>query len=148
MTSVRVSIELRPLIVRTAPVIFLGASDGAVPDYIRLTEPRTIEREFELDRSGLHSIILGFTNKDYTECSVDGDMAVIIDSVRFQNLEHDFKIFSQYFPDYPQDWKDDGHDSPRAIHSNYLGWNGIWVLDFETPIYRWIHQRLDLGWLV
>jgi hypothetical protein len=88
------------------------------------------------------------TNKNYSECSVDGDMAVIIDSIKFQNFNHDFKIFSQYFPDYPSDWRADGHDCPKAIHSNYLGWNGIWTLDFETPIYRWIHQRLDLGWLI
>jgi hypothetical protein len=148
MMPINVTIELHPLIVKTPPLIFLGASDSTVPDYHKLTGPMTIEKSFEFKKSGPHTIILGFTNKNYSECSVDGDMAVIIDSIKFQNFNHDFKIFSQYFPDYPSDWRADGHDCPKAIHSNYLGWNGIWVLDFETPIYRWIHQRLDLGWLI
>jgi hypothetical protein len=80
------------------------------------------------------------------------DMAVIIDRVSFQSVDHDFKIYSRYQPDYPEIWLQEqvslGQPPAREIHSNYLGWNGKWFLDFQTPIYQWIHQRMGLGWLV
>jgi len=80
------------------------------------------------------------------------DMAVLIERVTFQSVEHDFKIWSRYIPDYPDIWLQEqktlGFFPAKEIHSNYLGWNGTWFLDFQTPIYQWIHRRLDLGWLI
>jgi hypothetical protein len=144
---VNIKIELHPLIVKTAPEIFISSEDLTV-EYINLKKPMTIEREIECSTEGKHIFTIGFLNKNYDECSVNSDMAVIINSVKFQNLEHDFKIFSKYVPTYPEDWRASGRDCTEVIHSNYLGWNGTWSLEFETPIYRWIHHRLDLGWLI
>jgi hypothetical protein len=80
------------------------------------------------------------------------DMAVIVEKVTLQSVDHDFKIYSRYEPDYPCVWLqeqiDRGQPPPAQIHSNYMGWNGKWFFDFQTPIYQWIHQRLDLGWLI
>lgn len=82
----------------------------------------------------------------------DLDMAVIIDRVTFQSLDYDFKIHSKYLPRYPDIWLQQqvalGQPPAHEIHSCYLGWNGTWFLDFQTPVYQWIHQRLDLGWLI
>lgn len=82
----------------------------------------------------------------------DQDMAVIIQRIDFQSLDHDFKVYSRYVPNYPDIWLQQqiasGRQPDREIHSNYLGWNGTWYLDFETPIYQWAHQRRNLGWLI
>lgn len=82
----------------------------------------------------------------------DLDMAVIIDRVTFQSFDQDFKIYSKYLPEYPAIWLQQqtslGQTPSGEIHSCYLGWNGIWFLDFQTPVYQWIHRRLNLGWLI
>jgi hypothetical protein len=30
---------------------------------------------------------------------------------------------------------------------NYLGWNGEWVLPFEVPVFKWLHDIENLGWI-
>jgi len=96
--------------------------------------------------TGPHSLTIDFKNKNYNECTDNKDMAVIIDQVKFQYLPDDFKIYSWYQPQYPDSWLKHQPTSKPVIHSNYLGWNGRWGFDFETPIYAWIHRRLNLGW--
>lgn len=32
-------------------------------------------------------------------------------------------------------------------NATYLGWNGLWVLEFELPIFTWIHKLENLGWI-
>lgn len=96
--------------------------------------------------AGTHRLSIEFLNKNYHEIQPPAsDMAVIVEYVKFQSIDEDFKVYSQYQPIYPDDW--DG-SKDKIVHANYLGWNGTWYIDFETPIYPWIHQRLDLGWLL
>lgn len=80
------------------------------------------------------------------------DMAVIVEKVTLQSVDHDFKIYSRYEPDYPCVWLQEqiaqGQSPLAQIHSNYMGWNGKWFFNFKTPIYQWIHQRMDLGWQI
>jgi hypothetical protein len=28
-----------------------------------------------------------------------------------------------------------------------MGWNGRWELNFRVPIFTWIHQLENLGWI-
>ena len=100
---------------------------------------------------GPHRLSICYHNM--TKPSVDsGEMAVIIDRVCLQNVDHDFKIYSRYAPEYPTHWVDEHRSQGKylasELHSNYLGWNGVWFLDFHVPIYRWIHQQMNLGWLI
>lgn len=101
---------------------------------------------------GQHQLSIEFQNKPYHMCSPENDIAVLIHSVKFQNIDADFKDFSYYKPIYPAQWLTEqqslGINPSPVIIANYLGWDGRWFLDFSTPIYRWIHQRLDLGWLI
>jgi hypothetical protein len=88
-----------------------------------------------------------FNNKDYNESRQDQglDMAVQIESVSVEGMTLDrFKWAANYYPDYPVDYP----DKKTVINSaTYLGWNGRWELPFTTPIYTWIHQLENLGWL-
>lgn len=101
---------------------------------------------------GKHFLHLDFRNKQYRECTHDQDMAVEITAVRFQHLKDDFKLHTVYAPDYPEPWasqqKQKGIELDTTIHSNYLGWNGRWSLEFNTPIYQWLHRKLNMGWLL
>lgn len=99
--------------------------------------------------NGKHVLSLTVKNIDYHEKK---EMAVIIESIKFQYIDFDFKYCSFYTPIYPEEWKIQqlaiGNILPKTIHGNYMGWNGRWFLEFETPIYGWIHKKTDQGWLI
>ena len=54
---------------------------------------------------------------------------------------------SRYYPVYPEPWisqqRDQGHDWLEFHHGWVTwGWNGRWVLDYETPIYTWMLKNV------
>ena len=88
-----------------------------------------------------------YNNKNYEECKMDEglDMSVEIASVSFEGMTLDrFKWAGEYYPEYPA-WITDGEQVIKQI--TYLGWNGRWVINFTTPIFTWIHQIENLGWI-
>lgn len=57
-----------------------------------------------------------------------------------------------YRPRYPEPWASQqqatGIDLCFELHNtNHLGWNGVWRLEFTAPIFTWIHQVENLGWI-
>jgi hypothetical protein len=54
---------------------------------------------------------------------------------------------SKYYPTYPEPWiseqRDQGKQWPEYLTGvlNW-GWNGHWVLDYETPIYTWLLKNV------
>ena len=114
-------------------------------EYIKLTKETLLHFNVDLNR-GSQKFLIEFNNKTNNT----PDMAVEIVSVTFEGMTFDrFKWASKYYPDYPEPWASEQRD-PLALYHNsctYLGWNGIWVLEFETPIFTWIHQLEHLGWI-
>lgn len=145
-TDIQIEIDLRALVVSTAPVVTL-CIDGTDHGTWIIEKNITIRLE-ECLSPGNHRLSLYFQNKKYEDATQSCDMAVIVDAVRFQYLDHDFKVYSRYIPDYPEPWASQQEELETEIHSNYLGWNGEWFLDFQTPIYAWAHKTMGLGWLL
>lgn len=146
-TSVKIKLDLDFGIKNTLPDILVKFNQE-----ILLQGPQQKSCTVLIDRCvpvGTHRLSVEFLNKNYNEPM---DMYVLINQLRFQHLDNNFNIYSQYQPDYPKQWAEEqqqqGQTLKPVIHANHLGWNGVWWVDFETPIYRWIHQRLNLGWLV
>jgi len=78
------------------------------------------------------------------------DMAVEILEVGIENIVVDrFKWASKYYPVYPEPWASQQVDPLPEFQSSatYMGWNGRWELNFEVPIFTWIHQLENLGWI-
>jgi hypothetical protein len=76
--------------------------------------------------------------------SLDPDTALIIESISFNEISSKRLLWAgTYFPQYPS------HITGPAelIQHHYLGWNGIWQLNFSLPIYTWIHKVENLGWI-
>lgn len=145
MCDVKIKIELKPLIVKTIPNVKIMI-DGHTHFDLFLSKPSTHRINASLER-GKHKLRIIFTNKNYREISRDKDMAIKVAHVGFQNLEDNFHSSSFYRPIYPMDIDTDAKQS-EIIHSDYLGWNGEYFINFETPIYHWIHEKLNLGWLI
>lgn len=101
---------------------------------------------FELSASNNLSLIVEHYNKD----AADAVTAVEIVSVSFFGIQDPkFAWAGTYTPVYPEPWASEQLTTlPCTITpQTYLGWNGTWRLDFSVPVFSWIHQVQNLGWL-
>lgn len=122
-------------------VIFQGA----------IKEPIKIQFDQDLE-PGSHDLQIEFTNKTEKDTNLDLnlDKAVIIDHIVFNKIcSPKFVWQGIYRPNYPEPWLSQQENPPPAElkYHNYLGWNGQWTLTFQTPIFTWIHQVENLGWI-
>lgn len=96
--------------------------------------------EFTLQGHGTKTLNIEHYNKQDS----DPTTALIIEQIQFNEItDPKFVWAGVYRPNYPIHLTGD----PELKYHNYLGWNGVWQLDFTIPIYTWIHKTLDLGWI-
>ena len=96
--------------------------------------------EFTLQGHGTTTLNIEHYNKQDS----DPTTALIIEQIQFNEItDPKFVWAGVYRPNYPIHLTGD-HE---LKYHNYLGWNGVWRLDFNVPIYTWIHKTLDLGWI-
>lgn len=94
---------------------------------------------FKADNSG-YLKVTHFGKKDN-----DPNTAVIIKSIGFFGISNPKFIWSgTYYPDYPEHYLDKISSLPGQ---GYLGWNGVYELKFTVPVFTWMHQVQNLGWI-
>lgn len=80
----------------------------------------------------------------------DPSTAVIIKQLSFFGI-HDpkFAWAGEYRPQYPEPWYSLQSIKPKEVLAShpYLGWNGTWTLEFDVPVFTWIHQIQNHGWI-
>lgn len=103
---------------------------------------------------GAHRLVVEFYNKHDGDTVVEQnlDKAVIVEGVAFESMWLDsFMHVARYWPRYPEAYQhtcqQQGINLEPSLTSNYLGWNGEWVLPVQFPIYTWIHETENLGWI-
>lgn len=116
-----------------------------------IKDSTTIKFDKNLE-SGWHELHVLFTNKTNhdSNLSLGLDKAVIVDHIVFNKIcSPKFVWQGVYRPDYPEPWFSEQKIRPAAElrYHNYLGWNGQWTLTFRAPIFTWIHQVENLGWI-
>lgn len=75
----------------------------------------------------------------------DSHTAVIVKNIDFFGISDPKFIWAgAYYPDYPEHYPD--KTSP-LLGQGYLGWNGVYLLEFSVPVFTWIHQTQNLGWV-
>jgi hypothetical protein len=112
-----------------------------------ISKPTTFTVAQELT-AGTHCLEIHHQHK----ANEDPDTALIVKEIRFNSIPDDqFVWHGRYWPDYPEPWASEqralGHTLSPEIESNYLGWNGIWRLEFSAPVFTWIHEVRNLGWI-
>jgi hypothetical protein len=126
------------------PVITYVVNDLVINTIVLDKESRL---HFSLDLcQGNNKFEIIFANKT----DATPDMAVEIVEVGIENIVVDrFKWASKYYPVYPEPWASQQADPLPEFQSSatYMGWNGRWELNFEVPIFTWIHQLEALGWI-
>lgn len=75
----------------------------------------------------------------------DPTTAVIIKEISFFGIADPKFIWSGvYYPDYPEHYLDKKLSLPGQT---YLGWNGVYRLEFSVPVFTWMHKIKDFGWI-
>lgn len=98
---------------------------------------------------GTHTISLEFLNKHDSGV----DHAVVIDKILFFSIESKKVLFnSTYIPKYPKAYKESSLNENVVLDDvltgcNYMGWNGTWKVNFDAPVFTWLHKNENLGWI-
>lgn len=138
MTPILIKIDLRFLSYQPPAIVDVYLDDQCFKRFSHHWESQQVIIDTKVV-PGKHQLRIELRDKPARISPDEPDSALIIQNVKFQHVDQDFKIFSEYQSD---------NINSEKIHSNYMGHNGIWYLDFETPIYQWIHQKINLGWLI
>lgn len=120
------------------------------PDYIIRLNAQVIDANIsvELD-AGKHTLEVEHLNKQAT----DSITAVVIKRITFNDITSDKVLWAGiYYPSYPEPWASEQRQLGNSLAdclptTNYLGWNGVWRLEFTAPIFTWIHEVEGLGWI-
>jgi hypothetical protein len=145
---VKIDVQLRPIWHDDPPEINIGIDDDV--QQIILTDNQRFHYEFMADNTSTLSIEL-LNKTDADTCPDKGlDKAVIIESISFFDIADNRFIWAgEYCPDYPEPWYSEQIIKPEPLLKNhtYLSWNGKWRLTFTVPVFTWIHNTQNLGWI-
>ena len=150
--SAHIELKLYSQYTKTVPIITLKFADKIIWQG-EIDKTTTLSFDTEKLLPGNYWLAIVFENKDDSEQLLYGkDMMVGVESLRVQNYDHEFSIYSEYEPKYPEPWytqqKQAGTTPLPVVHSNYIGWPGEWRIQIGLPVYRWIHVKTSQGWLI
>jgi hypothetical protein len=113
-----------------------------------LTKQLEESTDFEYELDATDSITLSIEH--FNKSELDPDTAVEIINIEFFGIsDPKFAWAGTYYPDYPKLWAEQQQIYPESeLHGQtYLGWNGIYKLKIEVPVFTWMHRTLNLGWI-
>lgn len=151
--NINIDINLTPVYHSEYPEIRIKFNDDII-FCGALLQSRTFTINKQVQRGNQKLSVEFYNKKDNDTIVSQGlDKAVIINSITLNNITDPKFIWSGiYQPEYPEPWateqKNAGvHLETELTNTNYLGWNGEWSLVFSTPVFTWIHQLQNLGWI-
>jgi len=133
---VDVVIRLRPIYHNEPPEIRVGPNGDL--SLHTLTETRDFGFKFYSQTPC--TLQVEFLNKHPNDTVIESnlDKAVIIESVSFFGITDPKFVWAGIYHPVEKD--------PMPSHT-YLSWNGMWTLDFEVPVFTWMHRIQSLGWI-
>lgn len=110
----------------------------------QLSEPVILSIDKKL-QAGTYQLAVELHHKK----DIDPTTAIIVEHISFNNINSPKFVWAgEYRPDYPEPWASQQQNLEPLLKShNYLGWNGKWTLTFSVPIFTWVHQTENLGWI-
>jgi hypothetical protein len=133
-TKVNVCVTLEP--VGTPWVIVEANGQGQLQ---QLVTTHDFNFDFKADDSGYLKIT------HFDKADDDSNTAVIIKDIKFFDIsDPKFVWAGVYYPEYPEHYPNKTSPLPGQ---GYLGWNGVYRLEFSVPVFAWIHKIKDFGWI-
>jgi len=140
---VKLTVTLCPVHHSRPLPVKIGIDDQVEEILIDSVTVKTFEFYRSRDTCNLH---IEFTDKKDQE-------AVIIQQVSFFDIEDPkFAWAGIYLPQYPEPWATEQNNAGIVLKSElcshtYLSWPGQWTLTFGVPVFTWIHDIQNLGWI-
>lgn len=149
--QVKLAVTLQPIWHNRPPQIKIGIDD--ILSDVNLTETTTFN--FDVDAVEKCRLIIEFLNKTDQDTIPEQnlDTSVIIKSIDFFGISDPKFVWAGiYQPEYPEPWATQQRDlgvvlPPQITNCDCLGWNGKWTLTFNVPVFTWIHNIQQLGWI-
>jgi hypothetical protein len=148
MYPVELEICIRPVFYLDPPEYCISVEDKTITG--KLENITTFAFSIIADTKSFVSIQLLNKNNSDTIVNQNLDKAIVIEWIRFFGIQDPKFVWQgRYRPVYPEPWYSQQVTPPSVELSNicYLGWNGTWRLDFDVPIFTWIHQVQNHGWI-
>lgn len=148
---VKLSATLTPVWHQDPPLISIGIDNDC-----RVTAlDQTTTFDFEFETNGQCQFMVELLNKNDSDSipELGLDKAVILDNLSFFGIADPKFIWSGvYEPKYPEPWATQQRSQGTELKSQlrnhtYLGWPGKWTLTFTVPVFTWIHETQNLGWI-
>jgi len=142
-----IKFTLEPTYHNDYPDIEIGLDDTILFDD-KLDRIRTFQIDYPMTQDE-HQLWIVLKNKT----NANHEQGVKIQRLSIENITANRFIWAgKYYPIYPEPWASQQKNSGVILpefHKNidYLGWNGRWVLNFTVPVFTWIHQVENLGWI-
>ena len=148
---IKLQTRLRPIYHTDPPEIRLGINGNLTT--VNLTE--STEFNFEFTAVDSCDLSVEFLNKTNSDTILDQglDKAVVIESVSFFGIQDPKFVWAGvYKPEYPEPWATEQQENgvvlkQQLTNQTYLAWNGKWTLTFTVPVFTWIHNVQNLGWI-
>lgn len=146
-----ISVLINPIWFGRVPTFRIGLDNQLVEHTI--TEPQWFE--FTCGITGTRQLTIEHYGKVKSDTDVvnNKDTAIIVEQIRLNELTSPRFVWAGvYQPEYPDYYVKEQLKQNKVLESKlsphtYLGWNGVWTLDFTLPIYTWIHKIENLGWI-
>lgn len=151
MRDVKLGLVLDPLYWADAPIIRIEFNQ----EPLHGSSLTKIERfNWALPAEDINRLSVFFLNKQDGDTVNGLDKAVIIKEIELEGFRYpSFMHCSQYYPEYSSGYyqyaKENSLVVKPMIHSNYMGFNGEWLLEFTWPTFTWIYENETnkLGWI-
>lgn len=151
LCDVNLDLVLRPIWHDDAPRVTVSCHDQSHD----LLLDRTTTISFDFCGQGPQVLSVDLLNKTDRDTRLDLglDKAVVIEKISFFGITDPRFIWAgRYRPIYPEPWASQqralGQDPPQILgDQDRLSWNGHWWLDFDLPVFTWIHHVQNLGWI-
>lgn len=139
--TVKLEITLRPTTTEPAQVLIAVDKDQRL---LTVDQPTTIN--FDYTAKTHSQLIVELINQQAQE-GVE-----IVGVSLFDITDPKFAWTGVYTPIYPEPWATQQQNQGVVLKQHlcphtYLSWPGKWTLTFTVPVFTWIHQVQDLGWV-
>ena len=152
MREVPISIVIEPIFWNNPPMVRVGVNRAT---YYQGELREETDFSWRIDAKDLNTLEVALLNKCDAD-TIDGkDKALLIKSVSIEGMTLDsFLQKSRYGPEYTAGYYDYAIKNGIIVEEilygqTYLGFNGLWSLDFAWPTFLWIYQTetQGLGWV-
>jgi hypothetical protein len=150
--KVKMSVSLTPVWHIDPPLIEITVDkQPTITEFLH--EAKTYQFEYLARHKSFLEIRLLNKNIDDTVIDKGLDKLVHINSIEFFGIENKKFVWSGiYEPEYPDHYIEEQSKAGNFLNKQLsgidcMGWNGCYRLEFDVPVFTWIHHLQDHGWL-